>query len=296
MIITAVVMILLSGCSVNTDTPDNDTYTLSVGVMPSVDAAPIYLADAKGYFTDAGVEVEVRTYTNGTDRETELQTDHVDGVVTDILGLVTNVEAGFAVKATSSTDTAFPVLIYGDSDEKQSVSVGMAEVSVTNYLSDGFLKEYQIEKQFINAISQRMEMVIEGLLDMAIIPEPMASQGELQGLKKVMMTNDDAYSPNILVFRQSVIDDNSEAIKRFYIAYNRAVADINNDDSEARDLLISNLNLNPDIKDLITLPQYQPAQMASEAQATKIALWASKELGVVITTSYSDWVDASLLP
>ena len=94
----------------------------------------------------------------------------------------------FDIKITTSTDGSFPFLVNKDLKEKKNIKVGMMEVSVTNFLSEEYLGDkYEMEKVYINEIPARLEMIKAGNLDIANIPEPMASMGELNGLKKVVL-------------------------------------------------------------------------------------------------------------
>ena len=53
-------------------------------------------------------------------------------------------------------------------------------------------------------------MIGKGNLDMAVVPEPMASQGELNGLKKELIENNDAFSPDVIVFTPDTIKNTKE--------------------------------------------------------------------------------------
>jgi len=196
--ITMILSLSLFGCKTESGTANSENMSLKIGVMPAVDSAPIFLADEKGYFEELGLDVEVQVYTNAMNRQSALQTGELDGAMTDVIALVNNVENGFDIKVTTSTDGSFPFLINKNSLEKTDVKVGMMEVSVTNYLSDRSLEGCSVEKIYINEIPARLEMVAKGELDMAVIPEPMASQGELNGLAKKLIENSDEFSPEVM--------------------------------------------------------------------------------------------------
>jgi NitT/TauT family transport system substrate-binding protein len=289
-IILLVLMVLVTGCNSNQNVDEEDLI-LKIGVMPAVDSAPIFLADEKGYFEALGLDVDVQVYTNAMNRQSALQSGELDGAMTDVIALVNNVENGFDIKVTTSTDGSFPFLINPESGGKTAVKVGMMEVSVSNYLTDKSLAGYQVEKIYINEIPARLEMVATGSLDMAVIPEPMASQGALRGLKKELIENDDEFSPDVMVFTSKAIEEKEEALKRFHQAYNQAVEDINKDDGQARDVLIQRLELNPQIKDQILMPEYHLARVPSKAFLEGIMEWNAQVLGKTIGLDYKDLVE-----
>lgn len=275
---------------------ETEPASLKIGVMPAVDSAPIFLAAKKGYFEELGLSVDVQVYTNAMNRQSALQSGELDGAMTDMIAFLNNVQNGFDIKVTTSTDGAFPFLVKGDLKEGGPVKVGMMEVSVVNYLSDRTLdNRYEVEKIYINEIPARMEMIGKGDLDMAVIPEPMASMGELNGLTKVLIENPDAFSPDVMVFTGTAIKEKADALKRFHEAYNKAVAEIQADDSEARAVLVETLKLKPEITENILMPQYHQARVPDEAYVSTIMAWNEQVLGKKIDLDYEDLIERAFV-
>jgi NitT/TauT family transport system substrate-binding protein len=301
--LTLLSALTMTGCaSRQVDKPQNGSgvdgngMSLKVGVMPAVDSAPIFLAAKKGYFKEFGVNVEVQQYTNAMNRQSALQSGELDGAMTDVIALVNNVQNGFDIKVTTSTDGSFPFLVKKDFKETKDIKVGMMEISVTNYLSEEALRDkYNIQKVYINEIPARLEMIKQGQLDMAVIPEPMASNGELSGLEKKVFAVKDDFSPDVMVFIGKAIKDKEKAVKAFHDAYNKAIVDIQKNDKEAREVLIEQLKLNEAIKDKIILPRYNKARVPSKEYLTKIMNWNEKTLGKKIDLKYEALVEGKFV-
>ena len=98
-----------------------------------------------------------------------------------------------------------------------------------------------------------------------------------------------------MVFTGQAITEKNEAIHLFHKAYNQAVSEINRNDSEARDLLITTLKLNPEIKKKITMPVYNKARVPDQAFFLQIMAWNEQVLGKQITLAYADLVDPSFV-
>ena len=261
---------------------------LKIGIMPAVDSAPILLAQEKGYFAEEGLEMQIDVYTNAVNRQTALQTNELDGAMTDLIAFVNNVNNGFPVKITTSTDGSFPILVSKDFAEKKEVEIGMMEISVTNFLSEQFLKdEYNLNKIYIPAIPARLEMLKSGQLEMAVIPEPLASTGELQGLEKRVYKNEYDFTPEAMIFTEKVLTEKEEALKAFHNAYNKAVREIQQDDSEARKVLIKSLDLPVKIKDLIVMPEYHLTRVPSKEYLNQVISWIEKTDGSEINIDYN---------
>jgi NitT/TauT family transport system substrate-binding protein len=265
---------------------------LKIGIMPAVDSAPILLAREKGYFAEEGLEIEIEIYTNAVNRQTALQTNSLDGAMTDLIAFVNNVNNGFPVKITTSTDGSFPILVSKDFEEKDEVNIGMMEVSVTNFLSEQFLKaEYSLNKTYIPAIPARLELLKSGQLEMAVIPEPLASVGELQGLEKRVYKNEYDFTPEAMIFTEKALKEKEPAVTAFHRAYNRAVKEIQDNDSEARKILVKSLELPEAIKDLITMPDYHLSRVPTKEYLNQVISWIEKIKDTEIEIDYNQVVE-----
>ena len=273
-----------------------DNMSLKIGVMPAVDSAPILLAQEKGYYKELNLDMQIDIYTNAVNRQSALQTGELDGAMTDLIAFINNVKNGFPIKITTITDGSFPFLVKKGFTEKERIDIGMMEISVANFLSEQFLaNEYKLNKIFISAIPARLEMIKSGKLDMAIIPEPLASMGELAGLEKRVYENEYDFTPEAMIFTYSALANKSEAIACFHKAYNKAVRDIHKDDSTAREVLINRLKLKPEIKDLIVMPEYKLARIPTEAYLNYVIEWVEDKQNEDLNISYEKMVEEKFI-
>ena len=270
---------------------------LKVGLMPAVDAAPMLLAAERGYFAAEGVDVELVVFTNANERQVALQTGAVDGTITDLVAFVFNVQGGFDLRIASSTDGSFPFLVRKDYVESTRVRVAMMEVSVSNYLADAWLRpRYELEKIFITEIPARLEVIKAGKVDMACLPEPIASMGVLSGLEKREFANTDDYYPDILVFTAAAAAKKLDAIRRFNRAVDRAVAELVAEPSLARALLVEKLKLDPRVKDMMTLPTWHPTRLPGAEYLAKVSAWIADLQGKPVTLDWSRYLLRAALP
>lgn len=294
--LTLIPTLILAGCSTSSNAPE-ETLSLKIGVMPAVDTAPIYLAEEKGYFDELGLDLTIELFNNAGDRQTALQTHAIDGAMTDLIAVATNINGGFDLKATTLTDGVFPVLVRAGYEETPEIKVAMMEVSVSNFLIDEWLgDDYTIEKVFINDIPARLEMIKSGQVDMGLFPEPMASNGAANGdLEKRIYTPEDGICPNVMAFTDKALTEKEEAIARFHEGYNKAAQDLMENPDEARTLLIEKLNLNPAIQDDIILPTYSLAHLPEEAYIQKIMDWSSETLNQELNLVPSNLIEGKFV-
>lgn len=281
--------LLMAGCGAE----KKDDLSLKVGLMPAVDAAPMLFAEQNGYFTDLGLTVELQMFSNAQDRQSALQTQTIDGAITDLIAVAANVDGGFAIKATTTTNGVFPVLSKEDTAGKQTIKAGMMEVSVTNFLMDEWLGgTHELEKVYINDIPARLAAIENGQLDVALFPEPMASIGALSGLIKTLYQPEGGVCPDVLVFTGKALADKEKAIKLFHDAYNKAVDELNQNPQAARDILMEKIpNVKPEIKDSILLPVYTKASLPDDDYIDGIIRWTADVMKKELKVTAGDLVD-----
>lgn len=270
-------------------TPE-EKVTLRIGVMSAADSAPIYLAEENGYFDERGVDVEIETFTNGATKQSSIQAGELEGSMVSLIQFLNNKAAGLNARITTTTDGVFPVVLSPNFEEKKDVKVGLMEISVVNYLADQYLTDYNMEKVFINEMPVRLQMLMAGELDMAILPEPMASKAQLNGLEKRVYGESTDYTPNVMIFTQETIDKYPEAVKAFHGAYNQAVAEINANPEVGKAILIDELELDPKVAELMVLPTYNEARLPEEAFVQDVKVWTENLQGKTLELQYEDLV------
>jgi NitT/TauT family transport system substrate-binding protein len=291
-----VLTLIITGCDKKSKVEStSQDMSLSIGLMPAVDTAPIFLAQERGYFKELGLDLSITIFTNAQNRQSALQSGEIDGAMTDLVAVAVNVSGGFDFKATMLTDGMFPLLAVPGAADKKKLKVGLMEISVSNFLVDQWIgSDYEIEKVYINSIPARLEAVVSKQLDMGLFPEPIASVGAMKGLDKLIYEPVDGFSPDVMVFTGDAIKNKADAIKQFHKGYNMAVVDIQASEDPARDILIKSIpNLKPGLRDLMTLPEYHEARLPDDAYLNRIISWTNSIVDQKLDVSPAEMVDRS---
>ncbi|MBN1648809.1 MAG: ABC transporter substrate-binding protein [Spirochaetales bacterium] len=280
-------MAILSGC-----TGKADNGTLSVGLMPAVDSAPFFYAEKQGYFREAGVTVELTIYSNAQNRQTALQTNQIDGAMTDLVAFIINRAEGFPVRGTMITEGSFMLLKNSKASKRARPVIAMMEISVSNYLVSRYMEGKEYAKMFIPEIPLRLQAVISGSADMGLFPEPIASIGELQGLERLTCPHMPAESLDLMVFTEKALAEKKKSISVLHKAYARAAAELNADDRLARDILLEYIpNIPPAARDILVLPEYHMPSLPSEEFTDEMTAWTAALTGTRISVRYADLFD-----
>ncbi|MGE4453444.1 MAG: ABC transporter substrate-binding protein [Sphaerochaeta sp.] len=308
LVLTVSLLFLVIGCTKETEgtslpssTPAGERRerdaALRVGMMSAVDAAPFYHALEAGYYEDEGLDVQLILFTNGQHRQTALQTNQVDGAMSDMVALITQSTSDFRLVGTLSTDGVFPLLSAKPLEKGSAITAGTMEISVTNYLLDAYLKEsYKVQKVFINEIPARLEAVASSQIDTGIFPEPFASIGALRNLEKRTFEGIPKESLNIIAFTEQAIQEKEGQIAGFHRAYGRAVKDIQRDPELARTALMNAIPALPqEIRSTMGLPVYHKPTLPSASFTDEIIEWTEGITGTTYSVTSSDLYDARFI-
>lgn len=285
LVIAAVFLTTFSACSGN-----KTSEPLRVGIMPDVDSILLILAQDKGYFEKEGIKVEIQSFKSAPDRDSALQSGKLDGAVSDMLAAAFAAEGGFELKITSMTNGSYKLLVGKNSGIEdfsglKGKSIAISKNTIIEYATDSMLKvneiqEENIQKTIIPQIPVRLEMLQNGKVDAATLPEPLATVAQQGGAKVLGSTDQLNIKPGVLVFTKKACDTKTKELEAFYRAYNEAVQYVQKEPVESYiDLVIEKAGFPEAVKGALVLPEYTKASLAEEKDFSEVMEWLkSKEL------------------
>lgn len=291
--IAALAMITLTaGCSsvgnTNIDTDGNgdggaaggDTTAITVGVIPTADSVPAYLAKEDGIFEKHGLDVTLETAGGGAAITSSVLSGSYD------LGLSNVVSADIA------RDKNFPVTIVapaaastGEDGDGKDFGALLASPKATDITS---IEDVQGKTVAINALNNANDVLVReaidraggdpsdvnfveipfqdlpgalanGRVDAAVVPEPfrtMAMDSDAKWVYAIFADVVTDYPASIYLTTDEYASGNAEVIENFRTALAEA-AEIANDDSErAKEVLNSYTEMSPDLLERIVLPKW----------------------------------------
>ena len=300
--LTVLVLAMLAGCGTTKQADTKkEMQPLTIGLMPDTDSLPFIIAQEKGFFREEGIEVNIEQYKSAMDRDSALQSGNLDGAVSDMLAVAFAKSGGFDVKVTSFTDGSYKLIASKDSGIKDVKGLASKDVSVSRntiieYVTDQILAKENMDGDSINKviipqIPTRLEMLQNGKLAAATLPEPMASIAVHNGCKYVTGSDELGINPGVILFTAKAADAKKAEIQAMYRAYNKAVQYLNNTDrAEYIDLVIEKGGFPPAAKDALKLPKYHEAALPKESDVVDCIKWLNSKKLVAETYSYQDIV------
>jgi len=311
-VVISMLAFLLASCGVAPQV--EEAATLRVGLLPIMDALPFFVAQQQGYFEDEGISVEMVPVKSAQESNALLQAREIDGVLTDLQTVALFNQESPQLKIIAIARRAYPEYPHfrivaakgfavNGPEDLAGVPIGISQNTIIEYLSDRLLAEYglpadQIAVEEVSAIPVRFEMLMEGQLKAALLPEPLGSAALAAGGTLIVDdTQFPQYSQSILAFTTNTLAEQPNTTKAFLRAWNKAVADINKDPNIYRDVLIEKTNVPPMIQGTYDVPKYPAAEITTEAEWNDVLSWM-QDKGLVDEhepVSYEESVDNSFL-
>lgn len=286
---------------------DVEILKLTIGVMSSMDYFPLAVAQQKGYFAEEGLDVTLQKFYAPNDRDAALQSGNLDGTILDYTGGAIQRAGGISLQFTSQCDGTFALMAGKGSgiasvNDLKGKNLAVSRNTVIDFCTDmalekARLSDADITKSEINKIPLRLEMLRNGKIDATMLPDPFASLAKNGGNTSILTMNELGFHVTGIAFHEKVIHEKSEAIKKFYIAYNKAIEDIQSHPAkDFRNLLIQEIGFSSETVDSVVLPSYTKATLPQESDLSATLSWLKSRKLITSDFDMQSLVAPGLIP
>lgn len=182
-------------------TPARAADVLKIGTLPAADSLILHAAKEDGVFSSHGLEVEIVPFQSALELGAAMRAGALDGHFGDIINVLMQNESGapqmiVATTSHSSPHARFFGLAVSPKSSVQTLadlkgkncSIGRA--TIVDFVLDSLLEKQQaegmLEKRDIRQIPVRLQMLLAGQIDSALLPEPLLSLVEGQGARVLL--------------------------------------------------------------------------------------------------------------
>jgi len=299
--------------STNEEEPTSDGAALQIALLPILDSLPYYVAAENGYFDEAGVNVEVVPVASALEREQLMQAGAIDGMLNELHSTAINNKVGVRVQtvmtARKAYDTAplFRVLAAPDSaitspTDLADVPIGISENTIIEYVTERLLEEEglsadQIVGQSVPAIPERFQLLMEGQIQAATLPDPLAQSAVEQGA--ILVVDDSAYpqyAVSVLTFSADTLENRPDDVRAFLTAWTRAAEAINASPEEYRALLLEKVQVPPNVQETYQIPPFPIAEVPTIDQWEDVVDWLAARDLAPAGLDYEGSISTAYLP
>ncbi|MBU4533009.1 MAG: MetQ/NlpA family ABC transporter substrate-binding protein [Eubacteriales bacterium] len=316
-LVAGLLLLGLAGCGGSTPAGDvtPQSQPLKLGMLPITDNLPFWVAQDKGYFEDEGLTVELIDFPSALERDSALTAKAIDGALGDIIAVAQLNDGGTPLTIVSigqgvtAEEGRFAILAAPGSgitsvEQLKGVEIATSANSIMEYLIDtvlsdaGFPNE-EIAKILIPKIPVRVDALLSGTVQAAILPDPLAALAELKGARVVLDdTATDNLSQTVIYFRNEALERKANEVGGLMRAYTRAVEDIMADPTAFNEILAEKARVPHDVlqSDAHGMEIIFSAPMVpTEDMVDRVLTWMNGKGLLNKPVSYSDLVDGQVL-
>jgi NitT/TauT family transport system substrate-binding protein len=263
---------------------------LKVALLPILDTLPFHAAQAKGYFEKYGVSVTAVPVGSGLERDQLMQSGAIDGMLNE-MGTTANFNRErVQVQVVVSARKAYPhyplfrLLSAPGSGlttpaDLKGIPIGIAKNTIIEYVTDRLLAAAglapnQIAKKSVPVIPERFQLLLQGQLKAATLPDPLAKSALEAGAGAIV---DDSthplYSVSVLSFSVESLKTKADAVRQFLTAWNQAAQDINADPESYRSLLLQKIRVPKNIQQTYRIPPFPLREVPGAEQWADVMSW-----------------------
>jgi len=281
-----------TACGGEEDGNADGTDTVSVGVIPIVDVAPIYLGIEQGFFAERGITVELTEAQGGAAIVPGVAAEEFDFGFSNLTSLLLAQSSGLPIEVVAngvaSTGEAGAdfgaVMVAADSPIQTPADLAGATVAVNtlNNIGDTTIRESVradggdptdigfTEVPFPDMPAQ----LAAGNLDAVWVVEPFKSIVEAEGGRPVAWNYVDA-APDLTVAAYfattKLVQEDADLVERFAAAIAESLQYATDNPDAVRDILTTYTDISPDILAAMTLPAW-PADVNRDSVERLAAL------------------------
>ena len=281
------------------------------GVLPVMQALPLFVAQEKGLFTEEGLEVELIPFRSGLEKDAAMAARQTQGYFGDMLTSI--------ILGANQMPVSIVATIFNTTSDQRMFAVlaapGKGKPSLTDLAREGIagssntIIEYVTKRLLENEtpgadlnmietknILARMPMLLQGQVAGAVLPEPLVTLVEGKGATVVADDRGLGITPTTLLFTRAFIEGNTEAVRAFLRAVSRASALINQSPETARPIMIKYARIPEPLQQSIAIPVFIPPAVPDKALVMDVYNWLNDKGILKSELTFGEMVRGDLLP
>lgn len=286
---------------------------LRLGLLPIEDNFPFFVAAEENLFARYGLNVELVPFNSARDRDMALAAGRIDGETADPIAVALLRKAGTAVKIVALTmgtvpeEGRFALLAAPTSGIKApqdliGKSVAVSENTIIEYVADQLLlaaglDPKQVKKVPVPDMPQRLQLLVHGQVDAAVLPDPLASLAAKQGAMVILddTRQKENFSQVVLVFREETIEHRLAELTRLLAVYKEAAGAVAAKPEAYRALFVEYAKIPEALKETYLAPRYAAPALPRPAELERAMQWMVTKGLLPTPYSYGELVEERVL-
>jgi len=286
--------------------------TLKIALLPILDSLPFHVAQEKGIFSKLGIDVKFMPVASAIERDQLMQSDRIDGMLTELNTTAVFNRGSVRIRIVRFARVSYPdyplfrVLAAPNSGirtaaDLRGVGIGIAKNTVIEYVTDRLLtarglKPEEVVKQSVPVIPERFQLLMQGRIKAAVLPDPLAKSAmEAGALEVVADSEHPQYGVSVLAFHAETLKSRGKSVKLFLQGWDDAAAWINEHPEESREVLLKKIPIPENVRTGYKVPPFPGNGVPSKEQWKDVILWMQERGLIDVAVSYEDSVTSEFL-
>jgi len=278
---------LATACAPTSAPPSAPALTLRVGTLQTDDLLPLWVAESKGWLTDAGLDVRITTFLSAQEQTAAVTAGQIDAIMTDMVVGAQLTASGVPMVFVTQMQGAPAGVVAGPGTgitrpaDLAGVETGCASPTILEYIYDRALHDAgvpdgQIKTTEIKKLPVRLQMLLSGQIKAAVLPWTLYHLALAQGAAPVLGPGQvGGYTSTVLAFRSGWLAQtgSTDFVVNLLGAWNRAVDVVNADPDGQRALLAGKANLPSPLDTTYPVRHYPQTGAPPTAQVDDVLTW-----------------------
>ncbi len=304
--------VLFSLCCPSGPCVAGERSSLQIALLPILDSLPFHVADERGIFAERGIQVKAVPAASAIERDQLMQSGRIDGMLTEL-----NTTAAFnrdtlRLRIVRFARVAYPrfplfrILAAPGSGIRTAadlagVGIGIARNTVIEYVTDRVLEAKglgpaQIVKESVPVIPERFQLLMQGRIKAAVLPDPLAKSAMEAGALEIAADSEyPQYGVSVLAFRAETLNTKGDAVRLFLEAWDRAASWINDHPEESRAVLLRRIPVPENVRATYLVPPFPRNGVPTKKQWDDVINWMQARNLLQGAVSYADSVAPEFL-
>ena len=310
-LIAMMAVAMLGGCSGgNRDVPA--AKEIKFGTLPLIHALPLFAAQEQGFFTAAGLKVELISFNSAMEKDVAMSARQLSGYFGDIMTPMVLRSNNVPVKMvatifnTTGSRRMFALLAAPNRPAeslsqlaKEGIAIGSN--TIVEYLAVKMLEKQGVSPQHTRWIEAknipiRLQMLMESQAPAAVLPEPLVTFAERKGARILVDDAGMGISDTVLVFTDDFLKQHPEQVRAFLKAVSKGADYLNNHPEEARLIANKHCRIPEELAKTLTLPSYPTLSLPNRSQLADIYGWLRKKGIISQDMAINEMVADGFLP
>ncbi|WP_163336995.1 ABC transporter substrate-binding protein [Desulfopila sp. IMCC35008] len=286
---------------------ENEKDMLRLALLPIPDVLPVYVAQEKGYFKEAGIVVEPLPVGSAVERDQLMQAGRIDGMINEVSGAALfnrqspQMQIISYARIPAENAPLFRVLAAPGSKvsevkELAQVPIGVSKNTVIEYITERLLEKggvptADIVTRSVPVLPERLQLLLAGQIPAATLPDPLGFAAIQAGAVEVVSDLEAKdLSASVISFSMQSISEKEQTVAKFMVAWDKAAADLNADPESFRALMLSKIRVPKNVRQTFAIPPIPRGKTVSRDQWEDAVKWLIAKKILKEPVAYEDSV------